>query len=79
MIWLLAAHQVDTVVLTDHKRVMLKGAMSAVYSCLGPAIGVIFVGYFANTCDGYIITYRYAAGIAVMSTLLSWEWSYTDV
>lgn len=79
LIWLLAAHQVDSVVLTDHKRVTLKGGMSAFYSCLGPALGVILVGYFTyfHQSEGYVLLYQYATGITILSAILSWEWTTT--
>ncbi|GAA5807186.1 hypothetical protein MFLAVUS_000541 [Mucor flavus] len=79
-IWLLAAHQVDSVVLTGHKRMMLKGYMSALYSSVGPAVGVAIMGYLVSQhgTDGYIQVYQYAAGFTVLSAILSWEWSTTD-
>lgn len=79
-IWLLAAHQVDSVVLTGHKRMMLKGGMAALYSSLGPAIGVLIMGYLVSQhgSEGYTLVYQYAAGFTVLSAILSWEWSTTD-
>ncbi|KAI7895188.1 uncharacterized protein EV154DRAFT_496239 [Mucor mucedo] len=79
-IWLLAAHQVDSVVLTGHKRMMLKGGMAALYSSLGPAVGVLIMGYLVSQhgIEGYTLVYQYAAGFTVLSAILSWEWSTTD-
>lgn len=59
---------------------MLKGGMSAFYSCLGPALGVILVGslvaYYGN--DGYILLYQYATGFTILGGILSWEWTTSD-
>jgi hypothetical protein len=82
-IWLLAAHQVDSVILTDHKRMMLKGSMAALYSSLGPAIGVIFMGCLVSSptddiLANYTFVYQYAVGLSVISGILSWEWSTTN-
>lgn len=57
--------------------------MAALYSSLGPAIGVIFMGYLASSSTGdmlgnYTFVYQYAAGLSVISGILSWEWSTTD-
>ncbi|KAL9551358.1 hypothetical protein MBANPS3_004290 [Mucor bainieri] len=82
-IWLLAAHQVDSVILTDHKRMMLKGGMAALFSSLGPALGVLFMGSLVNALpdsplEKYTSVYQYAAGLSAVSGILSWEWSTTD-
>lgn len=82
-IWLLAAHQVDSVILTDHKRMMLKGGMAALFSSLGPAIGVLFMGNLVNALtedplEKYTSVYQYAAGLSAVSGILSWEWSTTN-
>ncbi|GAN11320.1 hypothetical protein MAM1_0543c10879 [Mucor ambiguus] len=82
-IWLLAAHQVDSVILTDHKRLILKGVMAALFSSLGPAIGVLFMGNLVNALkddplEKYTSVYQYAAGISAVSGILSWEWSTTN-
>ncbi|KAI8966922.1 hypothetical protein BDF20DRAFT_349682 [Mycotypha africana] len=82
VIWLLSAHQVDTVILADHTRLLLKGGMAAAYSSLGPVIGLLLVGYFAsaneNALEGYSLVYQYAAGFTVISAILSWEWSTNE-
>lgn len=81
LVWLLAAHQVDSVILTDKKRLMLKGVMASLYSSVGPAIGTLIAGYFVYegfTLENYSLIYQYAAGLAVISAILSWEWSTTD-
>ncbi|KAK4515789.1 uncharacterized protein ATC70_010743 [Mucor velutinosus] len=82
-IWLLAAHQVDSVILTDRRRMMLKGGMAALYSSLGPAIGVLFMGNLINALtddplERYTSVYQYAAGLSAVSSILSWEWSTTN-
>jgi hypothetical protein len=77
----LAAHQVDAVVLTGHKRMMLKGGMAALYSGIGPAIGVLLVGYLVSQYgveEGYTLVYLYAAGFTTLSAILSWVWSTTN-
>lgn len=71
----------DAVVLTGHKRMMLKGGMAALYSGLGPAIGVSLMGYLVNQYGqeaGYTLVYQYAAGFATLGAILSWEWSSTN-
>ncbi|CEP18514.1 hypothetical protein [Parasitella parasitica] len=82
-IWLLAAHQVDSVILTDHKRMLLKGGMAALYSSLGPAVGILLMGYLVSSPNddmfgNYTSVYQFAAGLSVISAILSWEWSTTD-
>lgn len=61
---------------------MIKGGMSALYSSIGPAIGVLTAGYIisgqSEALEGYKIVYQYAAGLTVISCILSWEWSTTD-
>lgn len=81
IVWLLAAHQVDSVILTDKKRMILKGVMATLYSSVGPAIGTLLVGYLVKeglTFESYSQVYQYASGLAVISAILSWEWSTTD-
>jgi hypothetical protein len=59
---------------------LLKGGMAALYSGLGPAVGVMMVGYLVNQYQvyGYTLVYRYSAGFIVLSAILSREWSTTD-
>jgi phage-related minor tail protein len=82
IVWLSAAHQVDSVVLSGYKRIMVKGGMAALYNSIGPAIGVLTAGYIISgqteALEGYRIVYQYAAGLTVISGILSWEWSTTD-
>ena len=80
-IWLIAAHQVDSVVLIGHERMMLKGTMAACYSSLGPTLGLLLTGYLVQiqhddtTLHGYYFVYPYAALLSLISGILSWEWS----
>jgi hypothetical protein len=60
---------------------MIKGGIAALYSSIGPAIGVLTAGYIisgqSESLEGYKIVYQYAAGLTVVSGILSWEWSST--
>lgn len=75
-IWLSAIQKVNTVLLTDDKRIILKGSMSAVYSHLGYALGILITGYLL-TNQVYSI-YEYSIPLTLLSAILTWEWSFCE-
>ncbi|KAI9477887.1 MAG: hypothetical protein EXX96DRAFT_482768 [Benjaminiella poitrasii] len=67
--------QVDEVILSGYQRMMVKGGMAALYSSIGPAVGVLWMAYLVSSAHHYELVYQYAAGVTCLSAVLSWEWA----
>ncbi|KAI8066791.1 hypothetical protein BC940DRAFT_274473 [Gongronella butleri] len=81
MAWLVASNRINSLVWSDHHRIFQRSVMSALYSCVGPMIGVTLAGYMISedeTMASFAQVYQTAIGFLVFSFILSWGWSDSD-
>ncbi|KAG1450481.1 hypothetical protein G6F55_009662 [Rhizopus delemar] len=68
LIWLSAIHQVNTMLFTDDKRMVLKGSMSMAYNYLGFAMGMMASSYLLSN-QVYTSIYQYSIPFTLASAL----------
>ncbi|KAI7897599.1 uncharacterized protein BX663DRAFT_527656 [Cokeromyces recurvatus] len=74
IIWLLATHKADNLIVSEYKRSIIKGSMAVLYHSIGPAVGVLWMAYLVSSNDSYTLVYQYAACITLISGFSSWNW-----
>ncbi|KAI8880417.1 hypothetical protein K501DRAFT_275579 [Backusella circina FSU 941] len=73
--WLSTSRTVNTVTDTYYERMKLRATMSSLYSCVGPAIGVLVIGGCLDSIHDYAFLMNQCLFLFVASFLISWSWS----
>jgi MFS family permease len=82
LIWLSGADQVNLIHWSQYDRMKHRSRISALYSSIGPAIGVIIAGYILHQSDqnleDYTLTFKICVVLFSLSFVVSWGWTSDD-
>ena len=78
LIWLSGADQVNLIHGSQNERMKQRSKISALYSSIGPAIGVMVAGYILQSdqsMDDYTLIFKYCVALFSLSFVVSWGWT----
>lgn len=88
MIWLSGADQVNLIMWSQYDRMKYRSKISALYSSIGPAIGVLVAGFIlqstntaSNSMNGmedYALIFKVSVALFSLSFVVSWGWTSDD-
>lgn len=82
-IWLVMTQYISALLWTEEDQRMAQvSKLSALYSCIGPAVGALAAGFFVSGSDtlltGFTTIYRSTVAITAASFVVSWGWSTSN-
>lgn len=78
LIWLSGADQVNLIHWSQNERMKQRSKISALYSSIGPAIGVMIAGYILQSdqsMEDYTLIFKYCVALSSLSFVVSWGWT----
>jgi hypothetical protein len=79
--WLSGSYDVNDVSYNYHHHIQQQARLSAIYSSIGPALGVLLAGYFLRgdcTLKDYSLIFKVSVALFSSSFVLSWGWTSDD-
>ncbi|CAO3634923.1 unnamed protein product [Mucor fragilis] len=78
LIWLSGADQVNLIHWSHYERMKQRSRISALYSSIGPALGVMLAGYILQSdqsMEDYTLIFKCCVALFSLSFVVSWGWT----
>ncbi|KAI9023056.1 hypothetical protein CLU79DRAFT_750121 [Phycomyces nitens] len=80
--WCMATNRLNAFAWIDQQRMMERGKASALYGCIGPALGALIAGYIVGDDMtwrvGFVHLFHTTVPFAALSFVISWGWTMED-
>ncbi|KAL9537278.1 hypothetical protein MBANPS3_011919 [Mucor bainieri] len=78
LVWLSGADQVNLIHWSQYERMKQRSRISALYSSIGPALGVMLAGYILQSdqsMEDYTLIFKCCVALFSLSFVVSWGWT----